>query len=257
VSDAHSSPLLSIIIPVLHLQRPVNARRFFMPRYTIREVLHDLQENVKMPCEVIVVCNGNEPELVELVRTHDAIAKYCINSVNAGVARSWNMGAQLAEGEVLCFLNDDVSVGRGGMEMLYHALLDSADVGEVGPAGSRWRGAQHERYVGEHELEEADAISGFCFMLKSELFHRLGGIDISYTPAGFEEIDLSFAIRKAGYRCLVIPNVPIHHYHHHGVSAYRTEIKYLKASIDTRVLHQRNKTYFMKKWGISDEEVGK
>jgi GT2 family glycosyltransferase len=256
VSDTYSAPLLSVIIPVLHLTRPINAKRFFMPRYTIREVLRDLREHVTLPFEVIVICNGTDPELIEFVRTHNAIDKYCINSVNAGVGRSWNMGAQLAEAEVLCFLNDDVAVGRGGMEALYHALLGSADVGEVGPAGSRWRGAQHERYAGEQEPEDADVISGFCFLLKSELFHQLGGLDIAYTPAGFEEIDLSFAIRKAGYRCLVIPKLPIHHYHHHGVSAYRTEIKYLKTSIDTHVLHQRNKTYFMKKWGISDEGVG-
>lgn len=257
MNERVSVPFLSIIIPVLHLNRPVNAKRFFMPRYTIQEVLRDLDKHVTIPFEVIVVCNGADPELIKFVRTHDGIGKYCINSVNAGVARSWNMGAQLAEGDVLCFLNDDVAVGQGGIEALYHALHASSDIGEVGPAGSRWKGAQHERYVGEQEPEDADVISGFCFLLKSELFHRLGGLDIAYTPAGFEEIDLSFAVRKAGYRCRVIPKLPIHHYHHHGVSAYRTEIKYLKASIDTEALHQRNKTYFMKKWGISDEGVGK
>jgi len=93
VKEKTAAPVLSVIIPVLHLKRPVNAKRFFMPRYTIREVLRDLHQNVTLPFEVIVICNGNDPELIEFVRTHDGIDKYCLNSVNAGVARSWNMGA--------------------------------------------------------------------------------------------------------------------------------------------------------------------
>ena len=130
-------PLLSIIIPVLHLTRPVNTKRFFMPRYTIREVLRDIQQNVKMSHEVIVVCNSRDEALVDLVRTHEAISKYCLNSTNAGVARSWNMGAQLAEGRALCFLNDDVAVGENALEALFDMLYSAPDIGEVGPTGAR------------------------------------------------------------------------------------------------------------------------
>lgn len=252
MSDTPSVPLLSIIIPVLHLQRPANAKRFFMPRYTIRDVLHDLQMNVRMSCEVIVVCNGREPELIELVRTHERVDKYCLNSANVGVARSWNMGAQMAEGRALCFLNDDVSVKAGAFERLYETLFSSSDIGQVGPTGARWKGAEHDRFVGEEQVEDADAIAGYCFLLREDVYRSSGGFDVAYSPAGFEEIDMSFAIRKAGFRCVVVPNVPIHHYHHHGVSAYRSEIHYLARTIDTVTLHERNKTYFKVKWGIVD-----
>ena len=85
-------------------------------------------------------------------------------------------------------------------------------------------------------------------MLRDELLRGLGGFDVAYSPAGFEEIDLSFALRKAGYRCVVVPGLPIHHYHHHGVSAYRSEIRYLSGSVDTVTLHERNKRHFMQKW---------
>lgn len=253
MSEHMSGPSLSIIIPVLHLKRPTNAKRFFMPRYTICEVLRDLRANVHITSEVIVVCNGDDPELIEFVRTHEGIGKYCINSANAGVARSWNMGAQLAEGRALCFLNDDVSVEAGALEALYDMLFSSPDIGQVGPAGARWKGAEHERFVGQERVEDADAIAGYCFMLREDLFRTIGGFDILYTPAGFEEIDMSFAVRKAGYRCVVVPGLPIHHYHHHGVSAYRSEIRYLTESIDTETLHQRNKAYFTAKWGIGRE----
>lgn len=223
-----------------------------MPRYTIREVLRDLEANVKIPFEVIVVCNGSDPDLIEYIRSHKGIARYCINSVNVGVARSWNMGAQLAEGPALCFLNDDVGVGAGALEALYDKLFSEPDVGEVGPAGALWKGAEHDRFVGEVQSEDADAIAGYCFVLREDLYRRVGGFDIAFSPAGFEEIDMSFAIRKAGFRCVVLPKLPIHHYHHHGVSAYRSDIHYLGHTIDTVSLHQRNKSYFKDKWGIVD-----
>jgi GT2 family glycosyltransferase len=245
---------VSIVIPTLCLKRPLNKKRFFMPRYTIREVLRDIRENVSVSHEVIVICNGNDLELIELVKTDPGINKYCVNKLNPGVARSWNMGAQLAEGDALMFLNDDVSIGKDGVEELYRVLCSRPDAGEVGPKGSNWKGAEHDCYVVSDEIAEADVISGFCFMLKSRVFHALGGFDVNYTPAGFEEIDMSYTIRKHGMKCLVVPNLRIHHYHHHGVSSQLMDIRYFNETIDTETLHLRNKAYFTAKWLVQEGE---
>lgn len=240
-------PKVSFIIPVLHLTRPLNKARFFMPRYTIAEVLKDLKKNVSLPHEIIVVCNGQDKELIDFIASHPDIDKYCINSVNAGVARSWNMGAEMAEGEALCFANDDVEVGKGVVENLYENLFLDPQIGEVGPSGGHWNRDRGE-YVHSRHPVAVDHISGYFFMLKQTAYYQVGGFDIAYSPAGFEEIDMSFALRKAGMRCVVCPNLDIKHYHHHGVSAQRTEIKYLHKSIDTVLLHERNREYFLNKW---------
>ena len=248
MTDTAGGPKVSFIIPVLHLKRPKNVARFFMPRYTAREVVRDLAENVSLPSEIIIVCNGTDPELREFVEKDARIHKFCINKVNVGVARGWNMGAELAEGEALCFVNDDVEIGKGSMEALYTALMQSPAIGEVGPRGARWRNGQHVALVGEEQTEEADAISGFLFMIKEPLFRETGGFDVRYTPAGFEEVDMSYEIRRRGHKCLVVPKLAVHHHHHHGVSAYRSSVEYLGKSIDTQALHERNREYFLKKW---------
>jgi GT2 family glycosyltransferase len=245
-------PKVSFIIPVLHLKRPLNKARFFIPRYTLPDVLRDLHENVTLPYEVIVVCNGQEKELVEFVTTHPRIDKYCLNNVNVGVARSWNMGAEMAEGEALCFVNDDVEVGKGGVEKLFDVLTSSQDVGQVGPMGALWNGAEHLRFVGENQLEEADAISGYLFMLRERAFRQVGGFDPAYSPAGFEEIDMSYSLRRLAWKCLVVPGLEIKHHHHHGVSNFRSNVAYLGKEIDTEELHQRNKAYFINKWVRKD-----
>ncbi len=240
-------PKVSFIIPVLHFKRPLNKARFFMPRYTLPDVLKDIAANVTVPYEVVVICNGQDRELVDFVRTNQTINKYCLNSVNVGVARSWNMGAEMAEGELLCYLNDDVAIGKDSIEQLC-ALFDDPEVGEVGPAGSYWENLQHHSYPEGGQVTETDCISGFCFLVRDETFRKVGGFDVGFTPAGYEEIDFSFRVRKAGMKCMILPTVDIKHYHHHGVSSQKVEIAYLNSKIDTEALHQKNRDYFFKKW---------
>jgi GT2 family glycosyltransferase len=245
MSKAH--PSISFIIPVLHLKRPLNKARFFMPRHTLSDVLRNLHENVTLPHEVIVVCNGKDEDLVEFVSSHPNISKYCLNSVNVGVARSWNIGAEMSEGQILCYLNDDVEVGKNSIESLC-ALFDDQKVGEVGPAGSYWVNLQHHSYAEGDQPVESDVISGFCFLVRSDTFRQLGGFDIEYSPAGYEEVDFSFRIRQAGLKCVVYPAVHIKHFHHHGVSAQKVNIDYLHKTIDTAALHEKNSAYFKRKW---------
>lgn len=240
-------PKISFIIPVLHLKRPLNKARFFMPRYTLPDVLRDLHENVTLPHEVVVVCNGQDQELTAFVSSHPNIDKYCLNSVNVGVARSWNMGAEMAEGEIFCYLNDDVAVGKKSMEQLCE-LFNDPSVGEVGPAGSYWEDLRHHSFAEGGQPVETDVISGFCFLVRAATFRSLGGIDVEFSPAGYEEIDFSFRIRQAGMKCVVSPGVDIKHFHHHGVSAQKVEISYLNKVIDTVALHEKNTAHFRKKW---------
>ena len=247
-------PKVSFIIPVLHLKRPLNKARFFMPRYTLPEVLRDLNDNVSLPHEVILVCNGQDKELVDFVAAHPHVDKYCLNSVNIGVARSWNMGAEMAEGDVFCYLNDDVAVGKNSIEILC-TLFDDLLVGEVGPAGSYWENLQHHSYAESEHPIESDVVSGFCFLVRATTFRQIGGFDVAYSPAGYEEIDFSFRIRQAGLKCVVHPNVNIKHFHHHGVSAQKVDIAYLHKTIDTVALNERNTAYFRKKWAIGFPSV--
>lgn len=243
------SPLcrVSIIIPVLHLNRPLNKKRFFMPRQTIADTLADIEKNVRLPYEVIVVCNGQEQQLQDYIRSHAGIDKYCLNSVNVGVARSWNIGAEMAEGEIFCYLNDDVSVGPNALEQLVD-LLDDPSIGEVGPAGSFWRDCCHHSFAETDAVTETDVISGFCFLVRASTFRRLGGFDVAFTPAGCEEVDFSYRVRQAGMKCVIDPRVDIKHFHHHGVSAHNVDISYFGKTIDTASLHKRNTEYFRDKW---------
>jgi GT2 family glycosyltransferase len=245
------TPKVSFIIPVLYLQRPRNKKRFFMPRSTLSELLDDIHRNVTVDFEVIVICNSMDDDLIQFVKNHALVTKYILNSVNPGVPRSWNMGAQLSEGEYLCYASDDVRIGKSSIESLCEALDEDPLVGEVGPKGDLYKNGRPDRFVGTKIPEDSDVISGFLFLVRSSVYFQVGGFDIAYSPAGCEEVDFSFAVRKAGWRCRVIPHLDIFHNQYHGVSAHRTQIRYLDSQIDTLELHERNTKYFLAKWGFS------
>jgi len=242
-------PKISFIVPVLHLRRPLNKKRFFMPKSTFREFLLDLQDNVHLDYEIIVICNSTDPDLIAFISSHKSISKYVLNSVNPGVARSWNIGAEMAEGEYLCYASDDVRIGPSSIETLSGVLDAEGDVAEVGPRGDLYLNGRPERYVGLETPEYSDVISGFLFLVRTSAYFQVGGFDIAYSPAGCEEVDFSFSLRKYGWKCKVIPNLEITHNEYHGVSAHRTEIQYLNSKIDTLELHERNTKYFLNKWG--------
>ena len=210
-----------------------------MPRSTIKDVLNDISENVSTDHEIIVIANSRDKSLIDFVTTDSRITKYVLNSVNPGVARSWNIGAEMSEGEYLCFVSDDVRVGKNSIEQLVQALDTRPDVDEVGPRGDLYENGNSLRFVGITEPEYTDVISGFLFLVRDAAYWNVGGFDVSYTPAGCEEIDFSFAIRKAGGKCLVLPNLDITHNEYHGVSAHRTNIRYFENEFDIR--HTRRK----------------
>jgi len=246
----NQNPKISFIIPVLFLQRPLNRKRFFMPRSTIEDVLADIDKNVSSSYEIIVICNSTEEKLVDFIKKNKSITKYVINSTNPGVARSWNIGAELSQGEYLCYVSDDVRIGKNSIEQLELALDNNPEVHEVGPRGDLYENGYHKEFVGTDKPEYADVVSGFLFMVRSSVYWTVGGFDVFYTPAGCEEIDFSFSIRKNGGKCLILPNLDITHNEYHGVSAHRTKIKFFNETVDTLDLHEKNTSYFRKKWKL-------
>jgi GT2 family glycosyltransferase len=240
--------LVSIIIPTITRSKFTSLKTLVKKLYLLEDGVRDIKKNVKVLSETIVICNSSQDrKLIDFVTKAPEIDKYCINSVNVGVPRGWNMGAEMAQGEYLCFTNDDVEIGEGALERMVE-VLDQEEVGEVGPNGGKWFRQKSGKRVGTHEIEDAEEISGWLFMVKREVFDKVGGFDLAYTPALCEEIDLSFAIRDAGYRCIVIPGINAVHHHISGASSTKKPIRALDIEIKREELTTRNLDYFEKKW---------
>jgi GT2 family glycosyltransferase len=62
----------------------------------------------------------------------------------------------------------------------------------------------------------AEAVSGACMLLRTDLFVELGGMDEGY-GLHCEDLDLMYRLRQAGHECLIVPAARV--YHAQGISS--------------------------------------
>jgi len=216
-SDA---PCVSIVIPVYN--------KF---AYT-QACLKSLAEHAgRVPFEVIVVDDGSRDETPERLAEIDGI-RAIHNAENLGFVGTCNAGAAAARGEFVLFLNNDTVVTPGWLEALVCCFEEEPDAGLVGAKlvypdgrlqeaggivfrdGSGWNYGRFDdpadpRY---NFRREADYVSGAAILLRRALFERLGGFDSRYAPAYYEDTDLAFAVRAAGYKVYYEPRATVIHF---------------------------------------------
>jgi len=148
---------------------------------------------------------------------------YHRNDANVGLIRALNQGAQLCQGEMLCFLHNDVEVREPRwLARLQAALEAPLRVGLAGLYGARKLRADG-RYVGRTivhclagsatlttDMAEVAAVDGVCLFLRRSLLESVGGFDEGYGFFHGYDRDLSFAVRESGWRCAVV-NAPFVH----------------------------------------------
>ena len=60
-------------------------------------------------------------------------------------------------------------------------------------------------------VRESDYVTGAAMMIERRLFQTLGGLDEAYAPAYYEDVDLAFKVRQAGFRVIVNPRAVVIH----------------------------------------------
>ena len=176
-----------------------------------------------VPFDLVVVDNGSTDGTAEFLSDFPYPFPLLShrNRENLGLIRALNQGWGLAGSEFVCFLHNDTEMRDARwLERLVAALEGGA--GLAGLYGAR-RVRRDGRYVGrtivhcladgpgmrEPEVEVA-AVDGVCLFLRRSLLETLGGFDEGYGFFHGYDRDLSFAVREAGSRCVVV-NAPFVH----------------------------------------------
>lgn len=184
----------------------------------------------QVPFEVIVVDDASPDDSLEKLR---AIAGLRVHArpINGGFIAACNDGAAQARGDCLVFLNNDTVPQPGWLEALLATFDAVPDAGLVGAKlvypdgrlqeaggvvfadGSGWNYGRFDHPDGCRYgyLRDADYLSGAAIAIPRALFERLGGFDVRYAPAYYEDTDLAFAVRAAGLRTLYQPAATVVH----------------------------------------------
>lgn len=183
--------------------------------------------------EVVMVDNSPKAwkENIHLPNDYhpDFAYQYHHDSINHGFAEGCNIGARMAKGEILIFLNPDTEVyGDWADQMAKY--LDQPKVGAVGPISNFVAGLQRVDYhmqMGDTPEETAEIAAvalknrgvdtklliGFCLMMKKAVYEELGGMD-PVLFLGNDDLDLSWRLRLAGYDLVIASDVFVYHAGH-------------------------------------------
>ncbi|MHA4845406.1 glycosyltransferase [Flavitalea antarctica] len=86
---------------------------------------------------------------------------------------------------------------------------------------------------------EVSILSGACLAMRKELFLSVGGFDAVNTPSAHSDVDLSFKIIEAGYRCIYTPYAELRHIGHLSLKSYEEEnTKHKKDKADIFLLNR-------------------
>jgi len=180
--------------------------------------------------ELIVVDNASSDGSIEAARAWPAVRVVQLPE-NVGYAAGNNVGARVASAtDYLVFLNNDTEVRPGWLAALVHALdrypqvalatshivrledpsiVDSAGDGylHAGGAYKRWHGEARPAGPG---VEEVFGACGAGFAIRRRVFESLGGFDEDFFMV-YEDVDLSYRARLAGWTCVYVPTAVVRH----------------------------------------------
>lgn len=183
--------------------------------------------------EIILVTNGLEKNHVNDIRNRHPSVRIIENEENKGCAGGRNQGIQLARGNYIVTLDDDMVPdnrwleeliklsSRGGrIGMLASKVLFSSTPGIIDCAGveiSKDGNVYGRKGLttdggGLEQIEEVFCPSGGAAFYKREVFEEVGLFDEAYFIY-YEEVDLAFRARLAGWRCLYVPYAVLFHHH--------------------------------------------
>ena len=207
-----------------------------------KKCIESIRKNTEVSYQLVVVDNGSSDgtcQYLEIVLKDRDVLIW--NPKNIGFSSANNLGARVASGEYLCFLNNDCEVGSGWVRQLLEAAKNSALVGaSVFCLQPDFR-AMTFKFVGTgKEDNEWSYIEGWCLFLKREIFNFVGGFDTRFDPYLSEDADLSFKFKKYGMKIGKVENLRVKH---HG-----SKTLVLEPSHEVREISQINNRKLFEKW---------
>lgn len=203
----------------------------------LRELLPNMVSN-SPEGEVIVADNGSTDGSMDYLRNEMPHVRTIAMPKNYGFAEGYNQALKQVEAEYYILLNSDVEVTEGWLkplisfmdshpgtaacqpkllayhqrEMFEYAGAAGGYIDRLGYPFCRGRifGSIEKDNAQYNEPREIFWATGACLMVRSHLYHELGGLDGRFF-AHMEEIDFCWRIKAQGHSIVCLPQSTVFH----------------------------------------------
>ncbi|MCM1118738.1 MAG: glycosyltransferase [bacterium] len=216
--------------------------------------------------EFLVIDNGSTPENRQKIQKITCGMKYIYEQMPFNFSRMCNRGAQEASGEILLFLNDDITVcadgwleamadralrpyvGAVGLKLYYpdcttiqHAGIANLPGGPVHKLQFTVDGQEEDCGYGSLD-RNVIAVTGACLMVLRDRFLQAGGFPEDLQVA-YNDVELCLRLREAGWHNMVVNS--FHAYHHESLSrgSDLTREKMMRLRQERETLYRRHPQY--------------
>ena len=201
---------------------------------SFRRCLDSLKQSKRQPDEVIVVADGDTDGSWELAKAFGAkVFRY---ETAGGPARARNRGAAMAQGDILFFIDADVTVGQDTISNVEAAFVKDINLAALIGSYDDQPGADNflsqyknlfHHYTHQTSSEKASTFWGACGAIRADAFSAVGGFDERYVKPCVEDIELGYRLRRAGYTIRLCKHIQVKHLKcWRPVSLLRAEIFY-------------------------------
>lgn len=209
--------------------------------------LESLQSTLNVPAEIILVDNASTDGTADYLKTLSRVTVIS-NNENLGFAGACNQGIQVAAGEWVVVLNNDVIVAPGWLE----GLLEAAEYWKLSMVTPAIREGEYAYDINAYAQEltgrmkrviRRGRVNGICFMAHRSVFDTIGLFDEKFRIGQYEDKDLFLRATRAGFALGTVGGAFLHHFG-------SVTQKALKRNATPRPYALENKAYFAHKWEL-------
>ncbi|TDO20172.1 glycosyltransferase family 2 protein [Pedobacter duraquae] len=233
--------------------------------------IRSLRKMVFEDFEIILVDNASADQSGQRLKEEFPECIYLQSDVNSGFAGGNNLALRYAishDFNYSILLNNDTTVEPDFLNLLVDYMEEHPEVGVIQPKiyfehdrSLLWNGGSYfnswlgkattygyNKHVdaGSDQIKEVDSVTGCAFMVRTKLLLVSGLLDESYFMY-YEDTDLSFRIKRLGYKLTYLPTSVIYHI---AGGAFQLGEKSKEGSMNHHVHYHnaRNRIWIIKKF---------
>ncbi len=213
--------------------------------YDTLVMLSSLKKCVNLNIKIVIIDNGSKKNEARIIKGRYPDICLIKNKNNVGYCKANNQGMKIAlknKAKYVLLLNNDTVVKTDFLTKLveyaeknnFNGILTPKILyykkGVIWAFGGKiskltsipkmiWQGKPSKKYL---SVVEPDYAPGCAFFVNSSILKKIGFFDETYF-AYYEDTDLSYRIKKAGYRIVAIPKSIVWHKVSRSTNQYTTD----------------------------------